>query len=114
MRRKTLSFAVLAVLGTVAARGEEPVGLVLEGGGSIERPGRETPFDAAPGVELFAGDVITTAAEPVRFAFCPGDAVRTLSAGRRYEVTSSANDPVPAFVETRPASVCEVPAMSRL
>jgi tetratricopeptide (TPR) repeat protein len=97
------------------ARAEQPVGLVLQGGaGAIHRPGRETPIDAAPGVDLFARDRLVAGNAPIVFAFCPSTAIQTLAANHEYPLEASAPAAAPPFLSTQPVPICELPAMSRM
>jgi tetratricopeptide (TPR) repeat protein len=103
----------LCVVG--AAFAEQPVGLVLEASdGAIHRPGRETAIDAAPGVELFAGDKLITGEAPLVFAFCPAMAVETLASDHAFQMDATASAAPLPFLTTEAVPICELPEMSRL
>ena len=98
-----------------SARAEQPVGLVLEASdGAIHRPGRETAIDAAPGVELFAGDKLVTGNAEIVFAFCPSTPVQTLASHHEFPLEASAAAATPSFLTAQAVPICELPAMSRM
>lgn len=109
-------FLIIAAIGVVAiAHAEQPVGLILDAGsGNIHRPGRETAIDAAPGVELFAGDRIVSASSPVTFAYCPTTSAQTVAPNHEYLVEASTVNAEAPFLTSKPLPVCELPAMSRM
>jgi len=113
---RALAFCLTVVaLMARPARAEQPVGLVLQGGaGAIHRPGRETPIEVAPGVELFARDRLVAGNVPIVFAFCPSTAVQTLAANHEYPLEASAPAAALPFLSTQPVPICELPAMSRM
>lgn len=67
-------------LAAFADQAEQPVGLLLNAGGSkLVRFNSETPLAARPGDLLFSGDVLKTEASPASFLFCPAKAMETLA-----------------------------------
>jgi hypothetical protein len=73
-------FAFIALALLAPAWADEPVGLVLNSGGSkILRANTETPLSARPGDLLFSGDGLRTEATAASFLFCPAKSIETLS-----------------------------------
>jgi tetratricopeptide (TPR) repeat protein len=109
------SVAAAALFIAIVGHAEQPVGLVLEASeGAVYRPGLETPIDAAPGVELFAGDKIVTAKSGIVFAYCPSTEVQSLAPKHDYSLSSTPAGTLPSFLTSRQAPICELPAMSRM
>ena len=94
---------------------EEPVGLVLQAGGSkVVRADSETPLAARPGDLLFTGDGIRTATDPASFLFCPAKAIDTL--GPSGEVKFEAKQPKvkTGKISEAPARACVLPQTLRV
>ena len=103
-----LAFAVLA-------RADQPVGLVLNPGGSkLLRANTETPLAARPGDLLFAGDGLRTETAAASFLFCPAKSLETLSPSGEIHFDPKAPKVKSGQISEKPAGACSLPETLRV
>ncbi|HEX6896826.1 MAG TPA: caspase family protein, partial [Bryobacteraceae bacterium] len=94
---------------------EEPVGLVLNAGGSkLLRADTETPLTARPGDLLFAGDGLKTETGAASFLFCPAKAIDTLSAAGEVRFEPKQPKVRAGKITEQPARACTLPQTLRV
>jgi tetratricopeptide (TPR) repeat protein len=109
--------AVLLLMPIVAwaAVPEEPVGLVLNAGGSqLLRSDAETPLSARSGDLLFAGDGLRTSNNTASFLFCPGKTLETLSSSGEVRLETSKPKVRSGTISGQPARACTLPKTLRV
>ena len=113
--RRPLLFAISVVI-LRAAVPEEPVGLVLNAGGSqLLRSDAETPLSARSGDLLFAGDGLrTSATSAASFLFCPGKTLETLSSAGEVRLDASKPKVRSGTISGQPARACTLPKTLRV
>src|SRR5580700_6927145 len=103
-------FAFIALALLAPASADEPVGLVLNSGGSqILRPDTETPLSARPGDLLFSGDGLRTEATPASFLFCPAKSIETLSPSGEVRFDPKQPKVKTGKISQQPAGACALP-----
>jgi protein O-mannosyl-transferase len=113
MRRVCLFLLSACVL--MAAVPEEPVGLVLNAGGSqLLRSDAETPLSARSGDLLFAGDGLRTSSSTASFLFCPGKTLETLSSSGEVRLETSKTKVRTGTISGQPARACTLPKSLRV
>ena len=99
----------------VAARADQPVGLVLSPGGSkLLRANTETPLAARPGDLLFAGDGPRTETGAASFLFCPAKTLQTLSPSGEIHFDPKAPKVKSGQISEKPAGACALPETLRV
>ena len=94
---------------------EEPVGLVLNAGGSkLLRANTETPLAARAGDLLFSGDGLKTEVGPASFLFCPGKTINTLSASGEVRLDAKQPKVKTGKISEQPARACALPQTLRV
>jgi len=94
---------------------EEPVGLILNAGGSkLLRADTETPLAARSGDLLFAGDGLKTEAGAASFLFCPAKAIDTLSAAGEVRFDPKQPKVKSGKISEQPARACTLPQTLRV
>ena len=113
--RKILLLATSAAV-MWAAVPEEPVGLVLNAGGSqLLRSDAETPLSARSGDLLFAGDGLrTSSTSAASFLFCPGKTLETLSSAGEVRLDPSKPKVRSGTISGQPARACTLPKTLRV
>jgi Flp pilus assembly protein TadD len=108
-------FAFIALASIAAAFADEPVGLVLNSGGSkILRANTETPLSARPGDLLFSGDGLRTEATAASFLFCPAKAFDTLSPAGEVRFDPKQPKVKTGKISQQPAGACALPETLRV
>jgi tetratricopeptide (TPR) repeat protein len=98
-----------------AAVPEEPVGLVLNPGGSqLLRSDAETPLSARSGDLLFSGDGLRTSSNTASFLFCPGKTLETLSSSGEVRLDASKPKVRTGSISGQPARTCTLPKTLRV
>src|SRR5438270_3057149 len=112
--RHTANSALIALL-AIAARADQPVGLVLSAGGSkLLRADAETPLAARAGDLLFSGDGLRTENSSASFLFCPAKAIDTLSASGEVRFDTKAPKVKSGKISEQPARACTLPETLRV
>ena len=94
---------------------DEPVGLVLNSGGSkILRANTETPLSARPGDLLFSGDGLRTEATAASFLFCPTKLIDTLSPAGEVRFDLKQPKIKTGKISQQPAGACALPETLRV
>jgi tetratricopeptide (TPR) repeat protein len=108
-------FAVVLFALTISVRADEPVGLVLNSGGSkILRLNTETPLAARPGDLLFSGDGLRTDAAAASFLFCPAKSITTLSPSGEVHFEPKQPKVKTGKISQTPAGACSLPETVRV
>ena len=111
----TLGSLLLCALSLSAAVPEEPIGLVLNAGGSqLLRSDAETPLSARPGDLLFSGDGLRTSTSTASFLFCPGKTLETLSSAGEVRLDASKPKVRTGSISGQPARACTLPKTLRV
>jgi tetratricopeptide (TPR) repeat protein len=106
---------ILFLAFAVMARADQPVGLVLNPGGSkLLRANTETPLAARPGDLLFAGDGLRTESAAASFLFCPAKALQTLSPSGEIHFDPKAPKVKSGQISEKPAGACVLPETLRV
>ncbi len=106
---------LLATIPLSAAIPEEPVGLVLNPGGSqLLRSDAETPLSARSGDLLFSGDGLRTSSNTASFLFCPGKSLQTLSSSGEVRLDASKPKVRSGTISGQPARACTLPKTLRV
>ena len=106
---------LLAGCAAIADTQEQPVGLILNAGGSkLLRADTETPLSARSGDLLFAGDGLKTDAGPASFLFCPAKAIDTLSASGEVRFDTKQPKVRAGKISEQPARACTLPQTLRV
>jgi len=111
MRKFALTLLVLIA----PAWADEPVGLVLNSGGSkILRLNTETPLSARPGDLLFSGDGLRTETSAASFLFCPAKSITTLSPSGEVRFETKQPKVKTGKISQAPAGACTLPETVRV
>ncbi|MEP7352495.1 MAG: tetratricopeptide repeat protein [Acidobacteriota bacterium] len=114
--RSALLVAVGFLAVVRAAVPEEPVGLILNPGGSqLLRSDTRTPLSARSGDLLFAGDDLrTNATGAASYLFCPGKTLQTLSASGEVQLETGKPKVRSGTISEQPARACTLPRTLRV
>jgi len=94
---------------------DEPVGLVLNSGGSkILRANTETPLSARPGDLLFSGDGLRTETTAASYLFCPAKSIQTLSPSGEVRFDPKQPKIKTGKISQQPAGACALPETLRV
>ena len=108
-----LAFILLVL--SASAFADEPVGLVLNSGGSkILRANTETPLSARPGDLLFSGDGLRTETTAASFLFCPAKSIETLSPSGEVRFDPKQPKIKTGKISQQPAGACALPETLRV
>ena len=106
---------LLCAISLFGAVPEEPVGLVLNPGGSqLLRSDAETPLSARSGDLLFSGDGLRTSSNTASFLFCPGKTLETLSSSGEVRLEASKPKVRSGTISGQPARACTLPKTLRV
>ena len=106
---------ILLLALSVLARADEPVGLVLNAGGSrLLRANTETPLAARAGDLLFSGDGLRTESAAASFLFCPAKSIDTLSASGEVRFDPKRPKVKSGNISEQPARACTLPETLRV
>jgi tetratricopeptide (TPR) repeat protein len=115
MRRRLITFLLVAAGLALADTKEEPVGLILSAAGSkLLRADTETPLDARAGDLLFAGDGLRTVTSAASFLFCPLKAIDTLGPAGEVRLELKQPKVKAGKISEQPARACTLPQTLRV
>jgi tetratricopeptide (TPR) repeat protein len=110
-----LSSLAFGAVADLRDRREQPVGLVLNAGGSkLRRADTETPLAARAGELLFSGDTLKTESTPASFIFCPTKTIENMAPASEVRLDAAKPRVRIGKLSEQPASTCTLPKSLRI